>query len=132
MRNCSLANRLLLSKSFDDAHCPINLSVPDGSICFIKSIGMQYFDNLTDGYVYVALIRKNLYTGISATVAFWFSGSSQASENVQRASKGTESGVKLIDTKKFVYSLHVQFYRDGDVNPAADLGLYQVRVHYGT
>jgi hypothetical protein len=118
----------------EDEHymCPVNFNVADGSTYFIKSIGMRYKDNLTDGYIIVTLKRKNLYTGNDHIVASWGSGLPDASTGDQTASQGTNAGVKLVDTKKFVYWLYVYFYRDGSANPSANLKLYQVRIHYGT
>jgi hypothetical protein len=113
-------------------YCPINFNVPDGSTYFIKSIGMLYKDNLTDGYLRVRLYRQNLYTSAEHLVADWSSGKLNASVGEQTASHGTISGFKLVDSKKFAYWLCVYFYRDGDVNPGSNLVLYQVRIHYGT
>jgi hypothetical protein len=112
--------------------CPVTLNVPDGSAYFIKSIGIRFKDNLPDGHFHIVLKRKNLFTGNVHIVANWSSGHTSASSLEQTASKGTEDGVKLVDTKKFVYWLRVVFQRDGDVNPYPNLVLYQVRVHYGT
>ena len=117
-----------------DGHytCPVNFSVPEGSVCFIKSMGIKFYDNLTDGCIDVSLKRKNLYTGSVHTVASWRSGISETSGGTINAFKGTESGVKLVDTKKFVYWLTVFFNRNGDVNPGPHLILFQIRIHYGT
>jgi hypothetical protein len=115
-----------------DYNCPVTFNVPDGSVHFIKSIGIRYYDNLTDGYIYIEIKRHNLYTGANHTVATWWSGLTEALPSYQTASKGTEPGFKLIDTKKFSYWLHVWFFREGDVNPAANLILFQIRIHYGT
>jgi len=112
--------------------CPVNFSVPDGSTYFIKSIGIRFKDNLDDGYIRVVLRRMNLYTGNWHAVADWSSGSSAADNFVKTASQGTETGVKLIDSKKFAYFLYVTFQRDGSVSPGPNLLLYQVRIHYGT
>jgi hypothetical protein len=112
--------------------CLVNFNVPDSSAYFIKSIGMAYKDNLTNGYISVKLKKENLYTGVIYTVAEWSSGTSNASSSIQTASKGTNTGVKLVDTKKFCYWLMVYFYVDGDVNPSFNMRLYQVRIHYGT
>jgi hypothetical protein len=111
---------------------PVSFEVPDGSAHYIKSIGIRYRDNLTDGYLEVYLKRRNLYTGNYHTVATWNSGYSESSSSPQTASKGTNVGYKLIDTKKFAYWLYVEFNRDGDVNPDSGLVLYQIRIHYGT
>jgi hypothetical protein len=113
-------------------NCPVNFNVPDGSVYFIKSIGIRYLDNLTIGQISIHLKRENLYTGAFHTVASWTSGTLNASSSVQTYSKGTEPGVKLVDTKKFVYWLYISFYVSGAVNPSTDLKLYQVRIHYGT
>jgi hypothetical protein len=112
--------------------CPVTFNVPDGSTYFIKSIGIRYKDNLTDGYLHILLKRINLYTGNEHTVASWNSDPVAANPSVLTASQGTETGYKLVDTKKFVYWLYVQFFRTGEVNPSQGLMLYQVRVHYGT
>jgi hypothetical protein len=130
----SASNGDLQHDDTDDMHyyCPVTFNVPDGSIYFIKSIGMRYKDNLTDGYIWIRLKRRNLYTGAYHVVAEWSSDDSEESSAYQTASKGTGSGVKLVDTKKFSYWLFVYFYRDGDVNPSSDLILCQVRIHYGT
>jgi hypothetical protein len=112
--------------------CPVTFNVPDGSTFFIKSIGMLYRDNLTDGYIKVRLRRKNLYTCIWHEVATWQSDYASAVSSPRTASQGTNVGYKLVDTKKFSYWLVIQFERDGDVAPGTDLQLHQVRIHYGT
>jgi len=112
--------------------CPVNFSVPDGSVHFIKSIGMRYRDGLPDAHLYVELLRRNLYTGSWHTVASWQSNHEGSSSSILTASKATNTGYKLADIKKFSYWLHVAFIRDGEANPSSDLMLYQVRVHYGT
>ena len=112
--------------------CPVNFNVPNGSNYFIKSLGILYFDNITNGEITVQLRRENLYTGISHPVASWSSGESFESPSPQTYSQGTIAGYKLVDTKKFAYWLVVYFYVDGAVNPYGDLALYQVRIHYGT
>jgi hypothetical protein len=112
--------------------CAVPFDVPDGSVHFIKSIGMRYKDNLTDGYIRIRLKRLNLFTGALHTLAEWESGLDTSSGSVQTASQGTIAGTKLVDTKKFAYYLYVYFYVDGLVNPDTNLMLYQVRVHYGT
>jgi hypothetical protein len=118
---------------FDDFYfCPASFSVPDGSTYFIKSLGIRYKDNLTDGYLLVRLKRLNLYTGNSHTVASWNSGTLDSNPIIQTHSQGTETGYKLVDTKKFAYWLEIRFYRDGITNPSTNLMIYQVRIHYGT
>jgi hypothetical protein len=112
--------------------CPVTFNVPDGSMYFIKSMGIRFKDNLADGHLHILLKRTNLFTSNVHNVANWSSGHTAASTDEQTASKGTETGYKLVDTKKFVYWLYVQFNRDGDVNPYPNLILYQVRIHYGT
>jgi hypothetical protein len=112
--------------------CPVNFNVPDGSVYFIKSIGMRFYDNLTNGNVKVRLQRINLFTGAVHLVANWDSNLGAASTSVQTASKATNTGFKLVDSKKFAYWLYVDFYTDVTANPCSDLKLYQVRVHYGT
>jgi hypothetical protein len=127
-------NSFIYHSDTTDAYyfCPVNFSVPDGSTHFIKSIGIRFYDSLTDGNIYVELKRKNLYTGAIHTVAWWTSGFSETTVSEQTASKGTESGVKLIDAKKFAYFLYIFFFREGSVSPGGCLVLYQVRIHYGT
>ena len=115
-----------------DYNCPVTFNVPEGSVYFIKSIGLRYKDNLTDGQIQVVLYRGNIFTGAVHVVAAWASGPGAASSSTQTASKGTEPGVKLVDTKKFVCWLNVFFFRDGDINPHVNLMIYQIRVHYGT
>jgi hypothetical protein len=112
--------------------CPVNFNVPDGSTYFIKSIGLRYLDDLTDGYVRVVLRRRNLYTAADNNVASWSSGEAFADANPLTASQGTTAGYKLVDTKKFSYWLYIDFYRSGDVSPGDNLMIYQIRVHYGT
>jgi hypothetical protein len=112
--------------------CPVNFNVPDGSIYFIKSIGVRYRDNLTDGYITIALKRNNLYTGNNHTVASWSSGESFASSSHLTYSQGTNPGYKLVDTKKFSYWLFVNFNKTGGGNPSSNLVIYQVRIHYGS
>jgi hypothetical protein len=129
----SFAGQLNHDDIYDEDYlCPVNFNVPDGSIYFIKSIGIRYKDNLTDGYLLVELRRRNLYTGAMHVVATWQSNYSGASSGEQTASKGTEPGVKLVDTKKFAYWLTVYFSKDGDTNPSTQMELHQIRVHYGT
>jgi hypothetical protein len=113
--------------------CPVNFNVPDGSVYFIKSIGILYKDNRTSGGISICLYRNNLYPpGAAHQVALWESGYSEASESIQTACQGSRNGYKLVDTKKFTYWLYVYFYVDGAVNPGSELILYQVRIHYGT
>jgi hypothetical protein len=102
-------------------YCPVNFNIPDGSTYFIKSIGMRFYDNLTDGDVYIELKRINLYTGAVHTVANWSSGIPDASSNDQTACQGTISGYKLVDTKKFAYYLYVFLWKEGSANPGSDL-----------
>lgn len=110
--------------------CPITFNVPEGSTHFIKSLGIRYKDNLTDGYIYIKLLRRNLFSGAIHAVASWQSPGASVSHRT--ASQGTETGKKLLDTKKFSYWLYVYFYKDGDANPGVELILYQVRIHHGT
>jgi hypothetical protein len=112
--------------------CPVDFNVPDGSVYFIKSIGIRFLDNLSDGYIHVELRRQNLYTGTVAYVAEWNSGGPAAAPSSQTASQGTRAGYKLLDTKKFAYWLFVEFYKTGAENPGLSLRLFQIRVHYGT
>ena len=112
--------------------CPVNFNVPDGSPCFIKSIGVRYLDNIGTGHILVVLERKNLYNGVFQAVASWSSGLLSANPSVLTASQGTYAGYKLVDTKKFAYWLQVYFYTDADVNPGVNLILHQIRIHYGT
>jgi hypothetical protein len=124
----------ILHNNTDDEEyfCPVTFNVPDGSVYFIKSIGIRYKDNLSSGKIMVQLRRLNLYTGADHDVAFWESDLSGASISPQTYSQGTYTGLKLIDTKKFSYWLRIYFYADGDTNPYDQLVLYQVRIHYGT
>jgi len=78
--------------------CPVHFSIPDGAIYFIKSLGIRYKDNWTDGFLMVRLRRRNLYTGAMHDVATWQSDKSGASPSEQTASQGTDAGYKLIDT----------------------------------
>jgi hypothetical protein len=112
--------------------CPVNFCVPDGSVHFIKSIGVRFKDNLTDGALHVSLVRRNIYTGNYHTVAAWASNHSAASDSDQSASQGTNAGYKLVDAKKFSYWLKVWFAKDGFDSPHPNLVLIQVRIHYGT
>jgi hypothetical protein len=112
--------------------CPVNFNVPDGSTYFIKSLGLRYLDDLTDGYIYVSLRRRNLYTGATHDVALWGSGQTFANASPQTYSQGTLAGYKLVDTKKFSYWLYIHFWRVGEVSPGDNLMIYQIRVHYGT
>jgi hypothetical protein len=124
----------MLQGGADDEYymCPVNFNVPDGSVYFIKSIGIRYKDYIANGQIIVYLKRINLYTGNVHTVVSWDSGLAAHSSTILTASKGTETGYKLVDSKKFVYWLSVYFYVDGDVTPGSDLTLFQVRIHYGT
>jgi hypothetical protein len=131
-RSCENASLYHNDTSLADYNCPVNFNVPDGAAYFIKSIGIRYLDNLSNGFIEVILMRKNLYTGAAHTVASWSCGSSEASSFDQTASQGTNAGYKLVDTKKFSYWLIVSLYTEGSVNPSFNLKLYQVRIHYGT
>ena len=113
--------------------CPVHFNVPNGSVHFIKSIGIRYLDNVTNGRIDVYLRRQNIYNGAIHEVASWTGGSIEgASSSDQTAFQGANAGYKLINTNKFVYYLVIRFFVAYLANPGADLKLYQVRIHYGT
>lgn len=111
---------------------PVNFNKDSTGAFFIKSISIRYADNFTDGYIYVSLVRRNLFNGAQHTVASWSSGTSSTTVSPTVAHKSSNTGYKLVDNLKFSYHLYVYFYRDGATFIGGSLTLYQVRVHYGT
>ena len=111
--------------------CPVNFNVPDGSSCFIKSISIRYYDNRSDSYLQIQLLRKNLYNGTTHAVAEWSSGELFASGSFVTDHIGTIAGYKLVDTKRFKYYLMVRFVYPG-VPDFTGMSLGQVRIHFGT
>lgn len=111
---------------------PVNFNKDSTGAFFIKSISVRYYDGYTDGYVYVALTRRNLFNGVSHTVASWSSGTSSTTSVVAVAHKSSNAGYKLVDTQKFSYHLYVYFYRAASGFCGGSLRIHQVRVHYGT